>query len=166
MTDFLFKASPEHRHRSRSSGTSLSIDGIPVSVRATGRLAFVVDVGSRPTRVHAVADGDIVHVHLNGRACRVERVDPTRSGATAGAGTQDGLQAPMPGVVVSWLAEAGRSVAKGEALLVIESMKLQMTIDAPRDGVLQEFPFAVGQTFQRGAVLARITADDEEGVSA
>ena len=41
------------------------------------------------------------------------------------------------------------------ALLVIESMKLQMTIGAAADGVVAELPLAVGQTFQRGAVLVR-----------
>ena len=66
----------------------------------------------------------------------------------------------MPGVVVSWIAQRGASVAAGEALLVIESMKLQMTIEAPQSGTLEDLPFQPGQTFQRGAVLARVRPEE------
>jgi pyruvate/2-oxoglutarate dehydrogenase complex dihydrolipoamide acyltransferase (E2) component len=40
-------------------------------------------------------------------------------------------------------------------------MKLQMTIGAASDGVVAEMPIAVGQTFQRGAVLVRVAAAGE-----
>jgi 3-methylcrotonyl-CoA carboxylase alpha subunit len=162
MTEFLFNGSAERRHRGRRNGAATLVDDVPVRARPAEAGAFVVDVGDRPVRMFAVADGDTVHVHINGRAVRVERLDPARSGGGKGAPGQDGLQAPMPGVVVSCVAAAGSRVAKGEALLVIESMKLQMTIEAPHAGLLADLPFAVGQTFQRGAVLARIEARTEE----
>ena len=66
----------------------------------------------------------------------------------------------MPGVVVSLLVQPGQRVRQGDALLVIESMKLQTTLCAACDGTVQELPLAVGQTFQRGALLARIAAEE------
>jgi biotin carboxyl carrier protein len=48
---------------------------------------------------------------------------------------------------------------------VIESMKLQMTIEAAQDGMLEELPFTQGQTFQRGATLARVRPDSQNGAS-
>jgi len=71
----------------------------------------------------------------------------------------------MPGVVVSWLTLPGKLVKKGMPLLVIESMKLQMTIEASQDGILEDLPFIEGQTFQRGATLARVRSDSQNGVS-
>jgi 3-methylcrotonyl-CoA carboxylase alpha subunit len=65
----------------------------------------------------------------------------------------------MPGVVVSVQATAGQRVREGDALLVIESMKLQMTIVAACAGTVEPLPLAVGQTFQRGAVLAQVKPD-------
>lgn len=62
----------------------------------------------------------------------------------------------MPGVVVSLLASLGQQVQKGDALLVIESMKLQMTISASVGGEVAELPLAVGQTFQRNDMLVRL----------
>jgi biotin carboxyl carrier protein len=71
----------------------------------------------------------------------------------------------MPGVVVSWLQLPGSSVAAGTPLLVIESMKLQMTIEATQAGILENLPFAEGQTFQRGATLAFVRSENPSGAS-
>jgi 3-methylcrotonyl-CoA carboxylase alpha subunit len=72
----------------------------------------------------------------------------------------------MPGVVVSWLMRPGSVVKAGAPLLVIESMKLQMTIEATQDGVLEDLPFTEGQTFQRGATLARVRPSSQTGAPA
>ena len=103
-----------------------------------------------------IGDGDRVWVHWRGRAFALERLDPTRSAGAAGAEAAGSVHAPMPGVVVSLLVEAGQAVREGDALLVIESMKLQSTLCAAIDGSVAELPFAVGQSFQRGVVLARV----------
>jgi 3-methylcrotonyl-CoA carboxylase alpha subunit len=65
----------------------------------------------------------------------------------------------MPGVVVSLQVTPGQRVREGDALLVIESMKLQMTIAAACAGTVEQLPLAVGQTFQRGVVLAQVKPD-------
>ena len=54
----------------------------------------------------------------------------------AGGSEAGASHAPMPGVVVSTLATVGQRVREGDALLVIESMKLQTALTAPRDGRL------------------------------
>jgi biotin carboxyl carrier protein len=41
-------------------------------------------------------------------------------------------------------------------------MKLQMTIEAPQSGTLQDLPFQPGQSFQRGAVLARVHPEESQ----
>jgi biotin carboxyl carrier protein len=63
------------------------------------------------------------------------------------------LRAPMPGSLVVIHARPGQKVAKGEALLVMESMKMETTLSAPRDGVVAAVHLATGQTFDRDAVL-------------
>ena len=67
----------------------------------------------------------------------------------------------MPGVVISLLVSLGQQVLKGDALLVIESMKLQMTIFASLDGEVAELPHAVGQTFQRNDTLVSLKTSGE-----
>jgi 3-methylcrotonyl-CoA carboxylase alpha subunit len=163
MTSYLLKDTQEHRHQTRRHADQVQVDGIALRVRKLDKHSFTTDIGGRAVRLQAVTHGDHIHVQLNGRACLIERVDPTRSKRNAHDGGGRGAVAPMPGVVVSWLVQPGVAVTRGAALVVIESMKLQMTIEAPEDGVLEDLPFREGQTFPRGAVLALIRADRLEG---
>ncbi|MCA0240415.1 MAG: acetyl-CoA carboxylase biotin carboxyl carrier protein subunit [Proteobacteria bacterium] len=163
MNAFHFSDTPQRRHRvHRQPGSDqVVVDGKHVAVQALGGGRFRALLDGRPQQLHAVPDGDAVLVQWRGRAWRIERIDATRANAAA-AGSEAGVShAPMPGVVVSLQAAAGQRVSEGEALLVIESMKLQMTITAACSGTVQALPVAAGQTFQRGAVLAQVKPDEE-----
>jgi 3-methylcrotonyl-CoA carboxylase alpha subunit len=59
----------------------------------------------------------------------------------------------MPGSLVAVQIKPGDTVSKGQTLLVMESMKMETTIAAPRDGVVQTVHFDKGQTFDRDALL-------------
>ena len=101
-------------------------------------------------------------------------LDHGRSGATEDPGapppTPDGavaLSAPMQGTVVAIEAEAGATVARGRAMLVMESMKMEHVIAADAAGLVREFAVAVGDTVFEGDILAfvepREVADEGAG---
>ncbi|NWF67563.1 MAG: biotin/lipoyl-binding protein [Chloroflexi bacterium] len=76
-------------------------------------------------------------------------VQPARSG--------DGrVKAPIPGLITRVLVEAGQAVEGGQPVLVLEAMKMENEIRAPRGGVVQVINAAPGQTVIRGAVLLEI----------
>jgi 3-methylcrotonyl-CoA carboxylase alpha subunit len=79
-----------------------------------------------------------------------------RQHAGDGAGEGGRLTAPMPGKVVALLAQAGDKVAKGQALAVMEAMKMEHTLHAPRDGVVAELLYAVGDQVAEGGELLRL----------
>jgi acetyl/propionyl-CoA carboxylase alpha subunit len=97
------------------------------------------------------ADGR-VHVWTGGHTITI---DPARPEAEAGstAGHQDAIRAQMPGVVVQVHCECGQRVARGDALVTIESMKLQTTITAPHAAQVDAVHVAPDAPFERGAVL-------------
>ena len=66
------------------------------------------------------------------------------------------LSAPMPGKVVAYLAAVGARVQRGQALAVMEAMKMEHTISAPHDGVVQELLYAVGDQVAEGGELLRL----------
>jgi len=68
------------------------------------------------------------------------------------------LTAPMPGKVVSFNVKAGDRVSKGQALAVMEAMKMEHTIAAPADGTVEELLYAPGDQVTEGAELLRIAA--------
>ena len=65
--------------------------------------------------------------------------------------------APMPGVVVSTEVEAGSSVVKGQLLLILEAMKMEHRITAPRDGTVSEMHVAKGDQVANGELLVRLS---------
>ncbi len=165
MTTYSIQGSAERNHQARKHGADVLVDDIRVSVLALSPQSFNVKQSLKLKKIHAVVHGDSVYVQLHGRASRIDRIDPARTQAGTAANGGGVCLAPMPGVVVSWLTLPGQLVKTGTPLLVIESMKLQMTIEATQDGVLQDLPFSEGQTFQRGATLARVSPDSQNGAS-
>jgi 3-methylcrotonyl-CoA carboxylase alpha subunit len=68
------------------------------------------------------------------------------------------LTAPMPGKVVSFAVKAGDVVTKGQALAVMEAMKMEHTIAAPTDGVVAELLYAPGDQVTEGSELLTLVA--------
>jgi len=65
----------------------------------------------------------------------------------------DSVIAPMPGKVISVLVEAGETVTADQPLIILEAMKMEMTLKSPRDGVVAEVTAAVGQLVTDGEAL-------------
>ncbi|RMF76124.1 MAG: biotin/lipoyl-binding protein, partial [Acidobacteria bacterium] len=62
----------------------------------------------------------------------------------------------MPGRVVKLLVEAGQEVAEGQGLLVLEAMKMENEVTAPRAGTVERLPVAAGDAVEGGQLLAVI----------
>jgi acetyl-CoA/propionyl-CoA carboxylase biotin carboxyl carrier protein len=98
-------------------------------------------------------DGDTLWIGHGGWAWPVAPVTAVRARSAA----QDGaLRAPMPGQVLALHAAVGDAVAEGEPVLVLESMKMELTLTAPADGTLVELGVDVGDRVVLDQPLARI----------
>jgi len=113
---------------------------------------------SYEARVEPVADGEMVVV-IDGHRFEIEVRDPRQFRRRDGWRGIDGLQnvtTPMPGKVVRILAPLGASVTAGQALMVVEAMKMQNEMRAPKSGKLVSIPVHEGDTVAAGEVLATI----------
>ncbi len=110
-------------------------------------------------RIHSAvhAQGELRHVFTPQGAARISLLDPL---AHAGETAQEGgrLTAPMPGKVVSFSVKAGDKVKAGQALAVMEAMKMEHTISAPQDGTVAELLYAPGDQVIEGAELLKLAA--------
>ncbi len=106
------------------------------------------------SQVHA--QGEVRHVFTPQGAVRISLLDPL---AHAGEAAQEGgrLTAPMPGKVVSFSVKAGDRVLAGQALAVMEAMKMEHTIAAPQDGTVAELLYAPGDQVAEGAELLKLS---------
>lgn len=66
------------------------------------------------------------------------------------------LTAPMPGKIVSIFKQKGDAIRAGEALLVLEAMKMEHTVRAPHDGTIRDIFYAVGSQVNEGAMLVAL----------
>ena len=71
----------------------------------------------------------------------------------------------MPGRVVSVHCAAGEAVSAGDRLAVLEAMKMEHTLVAPRDGVVAELLVAAGDQVEAGAALVRLEEEEEESAA-
>ncbi len=146
----------------RADGAHVTVDGITAAVgtaegddaggegvartapHATGVAATEVAGGAI-----AVAGGRQIHVALQ------------RHGAVgADAASHDGVvRAPMNGKLVATFVEPGQRVKRGARVALIEAMKMEHSLTAPIDGIVQEVPAVAGSQAAEGAVIARIEAE-------
>jgi 3-methylcrotonyl-CoA carboxylase alpha subunit len=110
------------------------------------------------TRAAVYAMGETDHVFMPRGATQIVAIDLL---AHAGEDQSEGgrLTAPMPGKVVSFAVHAGDKVSKGQPLAVMEAMKMEHTIAAPVDGVVQELLYAPGDQVAEGAELLKLSAE-------
>jgi acetyl/propionyl-CoA carboxylase alpha subunit len=118
--------------------------------------AIEVEMGDQPSRsVHVLGDEEVVV--FEGGESFVFRDHPPAADADGAAG--DGqVRAPMPGKVTQVLVKAGDTVAKGQALLTLEAMKMEHTLTAAFDGVVAELGAELGAQVSEGTLLAKLDA--------
>ncbi|MFK7960595.1 MAG: acetyl-CoA carboxylase biotin carboxyl carrier protein subunit [Phycisphaerales bacterium] len=126
----------------------------------------VAPVPRRIERVHAVDEGDAVSVWWNGRTWRlpvVQRQARRAGGAAAGPGG-DVIVAPMPGTVLDVKVAPGDAVDAETVVVVMESMKMEMGLPAPRAGVVATVTVEAGQMVDMNAPLVTLEpAEDGSG---
>jgi len=102
--------------------------------------------------------GDTVDVFVGARRHAVMLTDPKRLRSAASVGGQaDGaarITAAMPGKVVRVLVKQGAQVEAGAGIVVVEAMKMQNEMKAPKAGIVSALNVAVGTTVNGGDVLA------------
>jgi 3-methylcrotonyl-CoA carboxylase alpha subunit len=143
---------------------------VSVAYRAKG---WCIDAGSGVVDVEAAfeSDGSIgaslngrraqarvlrvgldVVVLMSGRSYTVRPHDPLEAAEHAEHDNAD-LRAPMPGKIVQLLVKPGDRVRKGQALAIIEAMKMEHTLAAPGDLTVKAAPFRAGDQVNEGAII-------------
>ncbi|MCH8110139.1 MAG: carboxylase, partial [Chloroflexi bacterium] len=81
---------------------------------------------------------------------------PSTPAASQPASGESTIGAPMPGILLRYIAEVGQSVQAGDPILVLEAMKMENTLPSPITGIVKELPFGIGVTVAKDDILAII----------
>ena len=136
-------------------------DKSPATGHPTSQSLNVTWQGQRVTSEVVLQDGkpgqpaELAHVFTQAGATRIRIVHPLAH--AEGAQDEKGrLTAPMPGKVVSFAVKVGDKVKAGQSLAVMEAMKMEHTIAAPKDGEVTELLYAPGDQIAEGAELLKL----------
>lgn len=132
---------------------SAAVDGRIISIQIlraeNGRMDLLID-GQR-VNAQVSSDGARRWVTVNGRTLMLTKTSGAKRGVRHDhAG---GLIAPMPGQVRSVTVGVGDAVKKGQTLLTMEAMKMEIRIQALKDGLVKAVHVTQGQTVEREQIL-------------
>jgi biotin carboxyl carrier protein len=74
----------------------------------------------------------------------------------AGIKKVNNVKAPMPGMVLKVMVESGQKIQKGDALIVLEAMKMENILKAPSDGVIRKIHIMKGDKVEKNQVLVNM----------
>ena len=101
-----------------------------------------------------IFDGNTVHLFDADENRQMHSVTVVTDKATSATGSSDStVTSPMPGKIVRVLVSAGQRVTEGEALVVMEAMKMEHTMKAPADGIVEEVHGKEGEVVGQRALL-------------
>ncbi len=144
-------------HHIRVGDRLLEVDFEPVS----GQPVFSLLLNGKSYEAYVYQDEEDWEVLIRGRQYQVKVEDEREKRlATGGESSVTGgefhLKAPMPGLVVAVLIDEGQEVRKGEVLIILESMKMQNELKAPRDGIMGRVRVKAGESVEQRQTLLSV----------
>ena len=141
-----------HALRLKLGGREFEVD-----VHRVGHSSYSILIDNRSFDFEIVLEGEELVVASRGGAARVTLADAARRsqqpGARPAAAGRAALKAMMPGRVVNVLVNLGDEVAAQQGLLVVEAMKMENELKAPKAGKIVELKVKPGQTVEKGELL-------------
>jgi biotin carboxyl carrier protein len=140
----------------------VSVDGKVYEIdfeSVAGQPVYSLIVDGRSHESYIYQGDDNWQVLMRGRLYPVQVEDERekRLRAAAGGGIAETgeyhLRAPMPGLVVTIPVTEGQPVKRGEVILILESMKMQNELKAPRDGTIGRIRVRPGETVEQKQTL-------------
>lgn len=124
-----------------------------------GEHILLLRQGSRSMRVPVLSEGEQREIIWKGQVYRFERETSRRPRAAHHSASEGILTAPMPGIIIKVLVQAGESVQAGQRLLVLEAMKMEQALTAPFEGTVKHLHTQEGEIVAEGTVLIEVEKD-------
>jgi biotin carboxyl carrier protein len=128
---------------------------VAVSRTAPGEIAFTIN--GQPRRAVIAEDGQRRYVAFDANVFVLDKADTTRKAKRNANAGENTLTATMHGQVVKVLTTEGEAVTRGQTLILLEAMKMEIRIAAPHDGHVAKLRCSEGQVVERGQVLVELS---------
>lgn len=127
-----------------------------------GELDFVLQdaSGAQTYRAYVAAKPPVTYVALDATVYALVRAETARRQRKA-ANADEGLNATMHGQVVKVLVHEGDTVTRGQPLVLLEAMKMEIRVNAPHAGRITRLLCQPGQVVERGQLLLALTSESD-----
>ncbi|HTN95904.1 MAG TPA: biotin/lipoyl-containing protein, partial [Nordella sp.] len=132
---------------------------IPVRIGARTESGCQAEIDGRQIGITVLALPRGLGLILDGRVHEFHTIDPLDRAAEDSQGG-DHLIAPMPGLIKLVRVREGDAVSSGDALIVMEAMKMELTLTASRDGIVETLSVAEGDQTSEGTLLLSLKPED------
>ena len=105
--------------------------------------------------------GQELHLWLAGSLYVFQKTENRRQGSATTANASGDVLAPMPGAVLEVLVSEGERVERNQTVLLLESMKMELAITAPRNAIVRRISVQAGQQVERGMRLVELAPEDD-----
>jgi len=123
----------------------------------SGEIAF--SIGNKHYRAYVASDGSRRWVAFDANVIALTKADLTQNRAVRHRSGTDSLNATMPGQVVKVLASEGEVIKRGQPLIVLEAMKMELRLTAPHDGRVIRLLVRPGDIVERGQRLLEVSSE-------
>jgi biotin carboxyl carrier protein len=127
-----------------------------MTVTPLGNGAYRVTNGTRSRIAYAAGPADARWVFIDGRVYVIDAAPRGMPRRKKRSDDHGALAAPMPATVVTVNVEPGQRVAKGDVLIMLEAMKMELPVKAPRDGTVKAIACRQGELVQPGIPLLEL----------
>jgi acetyl/propionyl-CoA carboxylase alpha subunit len=131
------------------------MSGSDAQVTPLGAGRYRLSEGTRQWLAYGVSTRDERWVFFDGRVYVIDVSPPSRKKARHGH-DETALASPMPATVVMINVQPGQQVEKGDLLVMLEAMKMELPIKAPRDGRVTALSCRAGELVQPGVPLLEL----------
>lgn len=141
-------------------GESLAVEACQlkdnlISILADGKLR----------RVFVTENQKRTYVHIGGKVVilddAIQESDRQRSGAGGSGAAPGAITSPMPGNLIKVMVKEGDSVEEGQALVIVEAMKMENEIRSPSNGIVKSVNFSVGDLVDAGVPIVELETDNQ-----
>ncbi|MEY3014766.1 MAG: 3-methylcrotonyl-CoA carboxylase, biotin-containing alpha subunit [Pseudomonadota bacterium] len=140
-----------------AAGAEDALQALPGALTRAGNGDLLLEHDGIVRRVRVTAAGDALWADRGGKRLALRREEQQRGGK---GGTGDSVASPMTGRVVLVHVAVGDVVTKGQPLVVVEAMKMEQPLAAPRDGVVAAVRCEAGQLVDGGIELVSLAPEE------
>ena len=149
----------DYRVETQGETVRVSLDGDEIELAVTTKDAQEGWCRTSDGNLHSFCwtwVGNSLHLWVDGNVFIFEKVESRRQVNRESPGIGGDIVAPMPGRVVQVLVQVGDLVQQGQTVIILESMKMELEIAAPRDGVVKRIPVEPGAQVDKGMRLLEL----------